>query len=348
MRARDILIPLMLIGCGTIGSPAGGDGDLPNANAGPFRLLRGEEIDRKTSGAPAPYLARSERERYRSPSPLDIDGDPETLAIWLYAAAGDDEASRIVRFSAEDGRSVDRTPETVLEASEPWERGRVFAPSALRARGKIWLFYAAQGGVGLAKSRDGRSFIKEAGPVLTDNLGCGGVVDIAPRDASLMVLPDGEFRLYFSQERHLCEAKSTDGANWQLVESPPEGKGVVLRVNEEPDAFDAASVSQPSASFALSPEGRLIVRIYYTGTDRHGRSAIGMAARYGLDGPFSRATSPVLRTELAVEGAAALAFEGFTLLYFTDRAGKSEALDYPAIAGAVAPASLSLGRAPAH
>lgn len=342
MTRTVILLALAVTSCGTIASPAGGDVDLPNAKAGPFRLLRSGELDPSQSGPPAPFLARSEQHRYRDPSALDIDGDPSTLPIWLYAVRGDDDASSIVRFSAEDGRSVARVPETVLEASEDWEGGWVAAPSALRVSGEVWLYYASAGGIGLAKSKDGKAFVKEPKAVIADSLGCGRAhaPTAAPSEASVIRLPDGSFRMFFSVGDSICETSSEDGVRWRFAGD----YGLVLRFTSplpgDDDPFDSASIAHPFATTALSPEGRLIVRVYYVGRDTKGAQAIGLAARYGGDGPLVRAKVPVLRSDLLPGKPSVLAFDDFSLLYFTQQAGDSPS--YPALAAAVAPATLSL------
>lgn len=331
MRRRILALGLLATSCGTLASPAGGDRDLPNANAGPFRLLKQSELDSNVDGYSAPFIAKSERHRYRSPSPLDIDEDPSTLPIWLYAVSGEDYESRIVRFFAHDGRSLERAPEVVLEASEPWEGGRVFSPSALRVGGEIWLYYVGAEGVGLAKSKDGRAFVKEEGPIRKDALGCGGT-GVIPNDISVIRLPTGGFRMFFSIGEGICEAISSDG-----IEFHPTRDRLVLRTSDEPDDFDF--VSAPFAWATTSPEGRLVVRVYYTGESAEGATSIGMAARFGEDGPLHRALSPVLRAE-SPDDAAVLPFEGFTLLYFTAQSGSKDAP--PALAAAVAPADIAL------
>lgn len=336
MKRRRLGFLLLLTGCGTLASPAGGDQELPNAHAGPFRLLRSSELDSTITSYLAPYVARNERQHYRSPAPLDIDGDASTLPIWLYAVAGPGNDSRIVRFFAHDGRSLDRVPEVVLEASEDWEGGRVSSPSALRVAEEVWLYYAGADGIGVAKSHDGRVFVKERAPILTGLLGCGGSSsDKAPTDVSVLRLPDGSFRLFFSTGEAICEAASMDGLVFGF-------EGAVLRASHGAGEFDSASLSHPFALTTTSPEGRLIVRVYYTGWDEKGATAIGMAARYGSGGPLVRALSPVLATDLGARDPAVLPFAGFTLLYFSAHTDPKS----PALAAAVAPANLDLEARP--
>lgn len=338
MRTRALLFSLTLVGCGMLGSPSAGDGELPNAQAGPFRLLRSGELDREVTSSVAPYLAKSDQQRYRSPFPLDIDGDPSTLASSLYATAGEEASSRIVRFSTGDGRSLSRIPEVVLEATLDWEGGFVASPSALRVGEETWLYYEAEGGVGLARSTDGESFVKESSAVLVDALGCGGASPSErPGKPSVIRLPDGSFRLFFALAGALCEARSSDGIGWSLT----EGDGVILRAPADPEAFDT-SLAHPFALLARTAEGRVVTRVYYTGTDGEGATAIGLAARFGTEGPLVRASSPVLKSDRGAREPAVLAFDDFSLLFVTQAAGSTEALAYPALAGAVAPANLGL------
>jgi hypothetical protein len=336
------------LGCATLASPGEGDVDLPNANAGPFRVLRPGELDDSQTTHVAPYLASNSKLLYRDPSALDLDGDPATLAVAVYAASGDAASSNIVRFEAPDGRSLDKSPAKVLEATFAWEGGRVGAPLALAVDGETWLYYEAAGGIGLAKSADGVAFTKQKSPVLADSLGCGGSTS-PPGDPGVVRAPDGTFRLFFAPAGAgvLCEAESADGVAWRLASAD----GVVLRTSAAPDTapdagadepFDDAELASPFATTAATAEGRSIVRVYYAGRNRAGAWAVGMAARFGADGPLERAASPVLANNLDARAPSVVAFRDFSLLYFTENAGSTAALDYPAVAGGVAPATVDL------
>lgn len=336
------------LGCATLATPGAVDVELPNAKAGPFRVLRSGELDDATTTHVAPYLASNSTLLYRDPAPLDLDGDPATLAIAVYAVAGEPSSSRIVRFSADDGRSLDKAPAPVLEATEPWEGGHVGAPVALSVGGETWLYYDAAGGIGLARSSDGVAFTKQSAPVFADGLGCGGATSV-PGDPAVVRDAGGTFRLFWAPSGAgvLCEAVSDDGVTFRL----PPGDGVVLRTSTAPAApadggadepFDDAELASPFAVVSATAEGRPVLRVYYAGRNRAGVWALGMAARFGADGPLERATAPVLANTLQPRTPAVVPFRDFTLLYFTEYAGATDALRYPALTGGVAPATVDL------
>src|SRR5690606_19685142 len=131
-------------------------------------------------------------------------GDAATTEAWIYAAANESvegeepepaAPSRILRFVAADGRSPKRIGDEVLLAEETWEGGLVGSPSALRVDSEIWLFYAAAGGLGLAKSVDGASFVR-SGPVL-EMPSSGWDAGAVPRSPSVVRLADGTFHLFY-------------------------------------------------------------------------------------------------------------------------------------------------------
>src|SRR5690606_14153970 len=134
---------------------------------------------------------------------LDADGDPATLEAFGYAAhtvfaegAEPDPtapSNEIVRLRAPDGRSFDRVGQPVLVPDAAWEGNHIGAPSALRVGDEIWLYYSAEGGIGLAKSSDGLTFTKEPEPVLSAADWAIGV----PRSPFVMQLPDGRFQMLY-------------------------------------------------------------------------------------------------------------------------------------------------------
>src|SRR5690606_30641541 len=94
---------------------------------------------------------------YREPTALALDDSGEFGATSVYVIAEIDGVHGIYRFVAVDGRSFrDPDPATpVLAPSETWEGAALSAPEVARVGGEIWLYYAAEGGIGLARSSDG-------------------------------------------------------------------------------------------------------------------------------------------------------------------------------------------------
>ncbi len=63
--------------------------------------------------------------------------------------------------------------------------------------------------------------------------------------------------------------------------------------NTKKPPFDDASVDDPFVVTRTTPAGRFVVQVLYTGHDKDGVTAIGLAARYGDEGPLDRQSLPV-------------------------------------------------------
>ncbi len=107
------------------------------------------------------------------------------------------------------------------------------------------------------------------------------------------------------------------------------------------EIFDSASVGEPFAVQSTSPLGRQLTLVYYTGTNRLGRTAVGMAAREGDAGPLTRNPAPVL-TRYDARGPAVLRFGEVTMLYAAGRDSEVAKTWKSVIVGAVAPADRTL------
>jgi hypothetical protein len=348
--------PGALASCATL-PESDGDGYLPNALAGPFRELARTELGNSRA---APHVLDDDARFSRDPSVVDLDGDPSTLAVAGFfavtqrpgATPADPLAppNAIVRHDARDGRSFNRSPVTVLEPEAPWEGGTVGAPSALLVRGELWLYYAAAGGIGLARSSDGVAFRREPAPVLAPERG-GWERGATPASPGVIALPDGSFRMFYEVPGEggassIGEARSADGIRWAragegpaLAPSPaPFGEGS----DEAP--YDDAAVGDPAPVLATSATGRRILRVYYAGWSRAGRSVIGLAARVGDEMPFRRAVSPVFGAASTQDPRApcVTVYPDFALLFATERAGTGQNQSYPAVIAGVAPADAAL------
>ena len=328
---------LLLASCGTGASPAGGDRDLPNAQAGPFRLLRAGEMKGR-----APFVI-DRSPPWEGPAALDLDGDPETPGTAVYVSWG--TTSTITRFELPDGRSLEGNGVQVLEATEAWEQpGGVRHPAVLREGGEVWMYYEASGCVGRAVSQDGgQTFVKNpTTPVLCGEPGWEGGALGAP---SVFRGFDGKIRLLYGASGVIGEAISDDGVAFRRLRGEP----LLTRVGAPPlpegaeldEVFDSAAVGEPDALTVRSALDRPITLIYYTGTNRLGRTAVGLAARLGDDGVASRNPAPVLARHDA-RGPSALRLAGFTLLYVAGRSSEVSPTWQSVILGAVAPADRSL------
>jgi len=326
------LVPMLVfMACATLADGEPGLDNPPSTRAGPFRLLRVGEL---AEDRVAPNAMDDQKRRLRDVSVLDLDGDPATLEVDAYFAASVEDAdpeapsTSIERLSAVDGRSFDRNLELVLEATEPWQGGRVGAPSVILGEQdgdegrEVHLYYEAEGGLGLALQRAGGGLEPRAEPVLTQ-------ADVpwasAPlRSPGAVRLAQDSYRLYFETARDgvptIGVASSEDGLSW-------EDRGPVLSATGVEKAIDGVYVGSPHAVTAVGEEGREVVYVYYTGVASDGKQSIALAARFldstgeELDRSKSAMYGPpgsVLPREPCV-----VRFEEFTLLFATQRPAKN-------------------------
>lgn len=349
--ALSVSASLLAGACGVNAPDSHGDENLPNAQAGPFRVLRdGEQPPQERA---IPYAIR--KYGTRDPSALDIDGNPATPDVRLYVAASDRNdpfgpSVSIVVFDAPDGRSFNPRTEdaTALLPSEAWEGGVVGAPSVLRVSGEFWMYYDAVGGIGLARSQDGLRFTKALSPVLTADSSAAWESGAVPAEPSVVQVDDGSFRMFYVAGSSIGEARSSDGEHWERIPGGPAIAPVPAPDFPTPDAdsvyepVDDVRVAGPWAVMGTSSLGRRILRVYFAGQNRIGLWSLGMAARYGSDGLLERAYGPVLGNLYAPKGPTVLFLNGFTLAWFTAPEDKSKPASASAIAEGVAPATVSL------
>lgn len=341
-------LALVSAACATLADAETGGENLPNAGAGPFRALGKDAVG---AGRTAPNVLVDKETFPRNPTVIDADGDPSTPEVFGYFAVtphegmGDPDpwaATRaIVRHGALDGRSFDDEPVTVLRLEQPWEGAFLGSPSALRVGQEVFLYYTAEGGIGLARSADGLQFTRESGPVLGPD-SSGWEEGHVPSSPGVVRLDNGSFLMFYDvldagETRRIGEAFSTDGISWARV-----GHGPVLEhqvdIDEDNPFFDGVSVEAPYPVLAQSAEGRPMLRVYYGAKDARGRRSIGLAARFDASsGALERAVGPVFGGSLGPEEPCVLVRPGYSLLYVSQVAGSFESQQYPVIAGAVSP-----------
>lgn len=369
-----LVLPLAVLGtiaCGTLASPGSGDLGLPTANVGPFNALTQAEV---ATGDVPPFVFLDESAQYSEPSVIPQSSDTSSPAVILYAVSHASSGDEIVRTRADDGRSfygdsVDRqenpshVPPVVLRASQPWEGGSVSGPSALRVGSAVWLYYAAAGGIGLAKSTDGgMTFTALPQPVLATDHGVGWEFT-APRAPAVAQLPDGSFHMLYASGDAVGEAVSADGeTGWQRVDGDPNTPALdpVLVPSAPVDPatlpagvlppFDEGAVDDPLLVPSVDVAGRLVVRVLYTGYSApvgasSRPSAIGLAARYGASGVLTKQSSPVYTVQSGEAAPALLQFGGEQALLYVQQLNTTLDMAHPflAIAAAYAPASGMMG-----
>ena len=339
--------------CATLPESAGGGNGLPSANAGPFRALVAAELGGFRS---APNGLEDDRDFGRDPAVIRADSDASSMAVFGYVAAaatvnGQDPTPTsptrtITRYGAVDGRTFDDSALVVLTADQPWEGGVLAAPAVIRVGGELLLYYAAAGGVGLARGTDGMTFTKVTGPVLAPDPS-GWEHGAIPESPGVVQLSDGSFRMFYqvqvaAGESAIGEASSSDGVTWTRLGSGPALAAAGGDLDAASAPYDAASVGLPFPMLATSAEGRAILRVYYGATDGSGVRTIGLAARYGNDGPLQRGETPVFGSNgtLGPREPCVVGFGDVALLYVTESAGTTDTT--PVVAEGVAPATATL------
>lgn len=362
LSALRKLAPLALVAvlapsCATTGAEGEGDRNLPTTGVGPFRKLGVDEV-----AGIAPFVFDDRTALYREPAVLAPEVPADDSPAILYVVGRRAKADVIVRTRADDGRAFfgtsgdfGKTPPVVLAADAPWEGPSLSGPSVLRVRAQILLYYAAAGGIGLARSDDGLTFQKVAGPIVTrDPRSSWETTEL--RAPSVYALPDGRLRMLYASGSSIGEAESTDGIHFARVDPDPSTPSIEpvlgpaapaapgsLLPNERPP-FDTGRVGDPCAATRITPGGRLQIRVLYTGADDAGVTAIGFAARYGESGPLVRQTraAPVYSVGANESAPALLELPGGSYLYVQQDRRVDAQLTYTAIAGAFAPGSVKL------
>jgi len=153
-----------------------------------------------------------------------------------------------------------------------WERGYIAANgSVLEHNGEFLYWYGAGDPlrIGLARSADGRGWVKNAGPVL--GTGPRGSWDERGIADPYVIAVDGSFYLYYlgvdrARRQRLGVARSTDGVRWEKLRSNP-----ILELGEA-GSFDEVGLGEPAVWGAAGRYWML-----YTGRDSHEYRRIGLA-----------------------------------------------------------------------
>jgi hypothetical protein len=327
MRPLRLLFVSMLTGCGTLADAGGGDREVPNALAGPFRELTAAEVG---AGRVAPEVLRDKVTGARDAAVLDLDGDPATLEVVAFSlGAFPGGATAILRHRAQDGRSFEREGEVVLGSDAARDGGLLESPSPLRAGDEVRLYHATSHGLDLAVSRGGAPFERfVGGPMLTTST-TGWDAGLRPTSPTVVRTSRG-WNMFYSAGDALGEARSEDGVTWRRTEEAalvPQG--------------DERSLEAPSAVVSRSALGRELVWLYHVVRRRDGTRAVVVAARADEEGPLVRGASPVFGgdADLTLREPSVVRFEAFSLLYVTAADASS---DVPSVLGAVAPADAVL------
>jgi hypothetical protein len=341
---------LLLIGlsaCATLADGTPGLDNPPGSRAGPFRPLKVGELGQ--GRVPPNAIGSTDAETFmRDPSVVDVDLDPATLAVEGYFAASEMDADveapaiKIARTTAVDGRSFERTAEVVVEIQHDWEGGTLGGPSVVIGdNDERLLFYAAEGGIGIARAGSGSAAFETVDAPLISQAD----VSWASRELSspgAVRLFDGSYRLYFETEEAgvpaIGVATSEDGVTFTDSGAP------VLRATRREGDVDATYVGSPQAVTAVSSEGREIVYVYYTARNDVEKQSIAMAARFlenegeALDRSGASMYSP--SGSLSPREPCVVRFDSFSFLFATQRTAKNT--PDPIVVVAVSPGDLEL------
>lgn len=294
MRSRAALIVLLAwSGCSTTGDGGDGGENIPNAEVGPFRELRDDELGQSHS---SPIALRDPVRQARDVSVLDADGDPETPATFAYAAIvklekkkakPDVPTDRIARYASDDGRTFEKEGLEVLAPTQPWEAETLGGPWVTRRGGEIRLYYASGGSIGLATSLDGLAFASRPEPVLEPWE--DGATLSSP---SIVDLPDGTRQMFVTvtagAATSLAWVESADGVAWA---SP---KAVVV-----PDgALAGAPLYASSPLVATSPTGRDILHLYVGSRVGDGAPSVHLLSRFLDDDGWDLASAAVFAPKI--------------------------------------------------
>ncbi len=313
-------LALAVPACGTGGGESlGGMVGLPGSGLGPYRRLDAEEASgrlalrrnalvesgmvlRGAGPQQVMFYAAADVPDVPLPPPEDAGvefdgGVPEpNLASFL--------PRRILRSNLGDGPTYSGGT-VVLEASEAWEGAAVFDPWAvLLASGRVRLYYAADGGIGIAESDSATSTFTRVGtgPVLT-----------GLRRPTVVARADGApgFFLYAEDSGTIVVSPSLDGLAFDAPVAvdlgfPPSDAGI-----------PQIAVGSPAAGLQIPQLDPPRILLFFESRRSDGSRTLGLAAsRDGLT--FERATLPPFGTGLH-EGFPApdLVDAHTTLLYFT-------------------------------
>lgn len=298
-------------GLGWTGERSGGAANLPTAAAGPYHRVP-FDFD---SPINEPYVLDDRAFSLEQPTALPRAAGG--VRVWFGRVDPVTGAAAIAYAELPGLHDLPAVgPVVVLEATEPWERGRVTAPSVVDlGGGALALFY--EGGapdepaIGRADSDDGgATWRKWAGNPVVAGVRAPGVAQLDGRWWLYAVEPGG---------RAIVRADSDDGLQW----TPAERPAIEPRPGVD-GAFDAYAVTDPHPLVRRTAAGRAVHGLFFAGADRpgeDGRVAIGYAGSFDAD-TWERfaGADPVLRSFGPPAAAPAAVVDGTSgILLFEER-----------------------------
>ncbi len=300
-------------GCATLGGTPGVPEGLPHNGTGPFRDLdpaetsvrspRGAAIAIAATTIDSAMVASDGSLFYASamamarPTPdagtedagvsddagmpmmPDAGPAPASFAAPDWTAHGPRSISRSTPAAAMGLDFVTNAPSfvagtSVLTSSQAWEGGYVSDPWALvRADGSVLLYYAAEGGIGVATAASAAGpFTGSASPVIA----AGATTPRRPSviETRLLTGASHPFLMYYEDDGHILVAGSSDGLAWTPI-GPLAFTPMAARDDRDGDEIE---IGGPGALVVTSPANRSFLRLYFESRRSNGNTLITLAA----------------------------------------------------------------------
>lgn len=237
----------------------------PPADAGPGDLDGGPPVDEPDAGPPTTPDAGPTSVSF--PAPDWSTHTPRTISRSAPREAG--ERAYVTQSPSFDAG------ELILEASEAWEGAFVTDPWALvRGDGSVWLYYVAEGGIGLARGASaGGAFTHASAPIIGLE---GGALPRRPSviDTTHLEGASHAFLMYYELAGTIRIAGSNDGETFD-----PVGSLDVPRMAARDDRDgEELEIGGPGAVVYTSAASRSFVRLYYESRRTNGNTLITLAA----------------------------------------------------------------------
>ncbi|MCC7173723.1 MAG: hypothetical protein IT159_00885 [Bryobacterales bacterium] len=243
---------------------------LPLEPGGPPLAFRWE-------ASPAPVLERGAAGDWDSVDALNPSVVKVSGTYYNLYSGFDGRTWRTGLASSADGLRWTKLGRVLSPGPAAWEGGYIAANGHALAIGGEFLYWYQAGSppaIGLARSTDGRQWVKQRQPVLRP--GPQGSWDERGVADPYVIRAGGTYYMYYlgqdrARRQRLGLARSPDGVRWQRLTTNP-----VLELGA-PGAFDERGLGEPAV---WSSHGRYWM--LYTGRDRQEYRRIGAA--WSLDG----------------------------------------------------------------
>jgi len=292
-------------GCATLGGGGGEPEGLPHNGTGPFRDLDTDETMGTPAGAALSItnvsmdsaMVASDGSlfygaaRTLPPVAMPDAGVMDDAGVGSDAGGARDAGGGPPTFVAPDWarhqpRTISRSPARagnpgfdagteILAATAAWQGGYVSDPWAvLRADGSVLLYFAAEGGIGVATaSSPSGPYTAQASPVIAAS---GASVPRRPSviDTRLLTGASHPFLMYYELDGDIVAAGSTDG----LAFSPIGPITLAVMPARDDRDGDEVEVGGPGALVVTSPAQRSFVRLYFESRRSNGNTLVTLAA----------------------------------------------------------------------